>query len=106
MTDAAYTSIYTQFFAELLDELDDKTYMRVSKLIDLIEIEPNMGRGFFPEYEEDIPPVACRVIFVPGTTKCLYYVVDEKEETIRFFHLGDTRADPRSRFAGVRKLPR
>lgn len=55
-----------------------------------------MARIYDPPYEAAAPPVPCRRAIVPKTHCCLYYTVDEKERTLYFFKLGDTRENPLS----------
>lgn len=98
MSEHDYLSRYSLQFASQLDELGWRVYDRVVSSVENLEHNPRLGRLYVPQYQASPIPMPCRCLYVHGTTKVLYYTVDDDAQTLDFFCIGDARSDPRRRF--------
>lgn len=81
--------------------LEDTPYARTTAFLELLALNPGIGRVYAPEYDAMLPPIECRRVVVPRTTVELFYYVDESRHSIKVIHACDARSDPRSKFVGL-----
>lgn len=72
---------------------------RIEQQKGMLELFPEMGRAYQPEYEAAYPPVPCRRIAVPDTPFTLYYHFDEQAQKVVVFSIEHQRMNPMGRFS-------
>lgn len=72
---------------------------RIEQQKGMLELFPEMGRAYQPEYEAAYPPMPCRWIAVPDTPFTLYYHFDEQAQKVVVFSIEHQRMNPMGRFS-------
>lgn len=86
--------------AFLMENIESpRVLSRIEQQKSMLELFPEMGRTYQPEYEAAYPSVPCRWIAVPDTPFTLYYHFDEKAQTVVIFHIEHQRMNPAERFS-------
>ena len=93
---------FTAHARDELANLSEAAFGRVLNSLDLLRTSPFLGKVYDPSYDAGFPPFECRVLFVSSTTKAVYYYLDSKSDKVIVFEIGDVRADPMTRFVGIR----
>ncbi len=97
---AKFTAIFTDDFWEFFNEnvYSKRVAERVADLVNMLEVFPEAGRVYDPEYVAARPPFACRVLPIPDSPFVLYYLIDDENENVVVFSMQFQRADPIRRF--------
>ena len=72
---------------------------RIEQQKGMLELFPEMGRAYQPEYEAAYPSVPCRWVAVPDTPFTLYYHFDTEEQKVVVFYIEHQRMNPMGRFS-------
>ena len=72
---------------------------RIEQQKGMLELFPEMGRAYQPEYEAAYPSVPCRWVAVPDTPFTLYYHFDTEEQKVAVFYIEHQRMNPMGRFS-------
>ena len=98
-----YAVIYTEYVRTmLLQEVESKrVYESIDRYRDILQLFPEIGQEYEPQYPAAKPPFPCRFIPVHNTPFTLYYIVEEAGRIIVVFYLEHQRSNPRTRFSGI-----
>ena len=85
------------FLAENIES--PRVLARIEQQRSMLELFPEMGRTYRPEYEAAYPPAPCRWIAVPDTPFTLYYHYAAEEKRVVIFYIEHQRMNPMERFS-------
>lgn len=99
-TPAPYTVILSP--AAVIEYKDIPTvrdFNKVRKLVELLDILPEIGHIYDPDYPAARTPFEMRVAYAGRYG--IYYVIDEPSHEVRVLFIEDQRRDPLNRFYGL-----
>ena len=98
--DASYKTVFTEFAWDFIDSYvwSEKVADRILKIADLLEVFPEMGKVYYPDYIAARPSFSCRTIPIAGSPFVLYYLINKKDNEIVIFSMQFQRANLASRF--------
>ena len=101
--DESYKTVFTESVCDFIDNYvwSEKVADRILKIADLLEVFPEMGKVYYPDYIAAKPPFSCRTIPVADSPFVLYYLINEETNEIVIFSMQFQRADPTSRFSDL-----
>jgi hypothetical protein len=90
---ACSVSIVTPCLQEILS-LDEATYAKADRALELIATQPNAWPVYEPDYDVKLPPIVLRWKMVRGTSLALFFRVSDDGASVVVYVLQDMRMDP------------